>query len=119
MKAKRVAAGLNTIGRRVLSTINAALGRAIGVGAADGGIPLVAAVAVGATGSNVSPAPVGINSDGSGDVGAPGGSALGPVEGGMGLGSERANSLGVGGGHKGREGSELGEHGEDEAERRA
>lgn len=116
LKAERVAAGLNTIGRRVLSAINAALGSAVGVGAADGGIPLVAVVAVGAAGESVSPAPVGINGDGAGDVGASGRSALGPVKGRVGLGSERANSLGVGRGHEGREGSELGEHGEDEAE---
>lgn len=116
LEGERVAAGLNTIGTSVLGAINAALGSAVGVGAADGGIPLVAVVAVGAAGKSVSPAPVGVDGDGTGNVGASGSSALGPVERGVSLSGQGADSLSVGRGHKGREGSELGEHGEDEAE---
>lgn len=112
LEVQGIAAGLDAIGRRVLSAINAALGSASLAISADGAIPSVALVAVGSARELVSPAPVGVNGDGTVDsAAAAASSALGPGQGGVGLGGEGADLLRSSRRHKGGEGGELsGEH---------
>jgi outer membrane lipoprotein SlyB len=60
----------------------------------------------------VSPSPVGIDGNGTGDVAAcAAGGALGPLQRGMRLGGEGASLLGAGGAQNGAESGELLEHG--------
>jgi len=108
LEVQGVTAGGDTIGRRVVSAVDAAgLGAALAI-RADGGIPLVAGVAVGRAGNSVSPAPVGIDGDGAvhGRAVAARGAAL-PSESGVGLSGEGASLLGGGASHEGGESGEL------------
>lgn len=93
--------------RRILT---AALGRAVGIGRADGGVPLVPGVAVRRAGNGVRPPPVGVDGDGSGHVGAAARRALRPLEARVSLGRERACCLAPDGSHEGGEGCDLAKH---------
>lgn len=108
-EAQSVAAGGDTVGARVVGTVQAAVsGACLGVGA-EGGIPLVASVAVGRAIDRVCPAPVGINSHRTslGRARARG-VACRPGHGRVSLSGQRASRLGLDGSNKGRDGRDLG-----------
>lgn len=112
LEVEAVAAGLDTVGGAVVSAVNAALGSAGEAAGADGSVPLVAIVAVLGAGDGVGPSPVGVNGDGTGDVGARAtGGALLPAEAGLGLGGQGASLLGADGAQDhGESGKLLEEH---------
>jgi len=114
LEVQLVTAGGDTIGGRILGTINAAvLSARLAIGA-DGGVPLVAGVAIGGALDAVCPAPVGVDGDSSRDGRAVAvARAPGPPQRRGSLSGERAYLLGGGASHEGGEGSELGVHGED------
>lgn len=62
---QRVARGGNTVGTRVVSTLNGAVLGASNTVRAKGGVPGVALVAVGRARSGVQPTPVGVQDNGS------------------------------------------------------
>lgn len=102
LQAELIATSSNTVGAGVVSAIKTALfGTGLSI-SADGGIPFVPGVAVGATFDGVSPSPVGVNDNGALDSRAPASGAFGPAERRMSLGSRRADLLGAGSGDQRR-----------------
>lgn len=111
LQAQSIAGGLDTVGARVLSTVNTA-----GTGAslairADLAVPLVTGVAVGVAGGGVSPSPVGVEDDATSDVAAGStSSALLPAEGRVLLSDLATGLLGSSTCNQGRDGGDLAVH---------
>lgn len=80
LQAQLVAARGDAVGARVVGAVDAALLSASLAIRADGGIPLVARVAVGAALHRVRPSPVGVDDNGARDGAAAARGALGPVQ---------------------------------------
>ena len=117
LEVQLVPARGDAIGSAILGTLDAAAGGAGGSGVADGGVPLVAAVAVCGSGDLVCPAPVRVDGDrGRHRRAVTSRCAPGPLQRGVALSRETAHLLGRGRCHKGSKGGELGIHGEELAE---
>ena len=108
LEGQGIARGRDTVRLRVLGTIDGAVGSASRCVWAERGIPGVSGVAVGIARGGMEPAPVSVEDDGTGNVGAATArGALGPAHGRVDLSLLSADLLGIGDG-KDRRSEETG-----------